>query len=222
MVPEVGKWDPEEFYVEGSKDANIDVFLFFFSLIPFSFVREAELCVFYDELLCILYRAYMSTGYWVSDNCLDIFESIEGLKPETAKLFFFFRVFFNRFLQEMLLNIYTALESQAGSQLWTVPTEGFLSNFSDYVGGCDAWLVVKKYIGFLFFLQKKWDHLGTWWVLYFLGYIALFSFMRMEHGGWSGRIDHIVVDLGRQHSPKKPGKTSIHLHRVPPELWCHC
>ena len=94
MVPEVGKWDPEEFYVEGSKDANMDVFLFFFSLIPFSFVREAELCVFYDELLCILYRAYMSTGYWVSDNCLDIFESIEGLKPETAKLFFFFVFFF--------------------------------------------------------------------------------------------------------------------------------
>lgn len=60
----------------------------------------------------------------------------------------------------MLLNIYTALESQAGSQLWTVPTEGFLSNFSDYVGGCDAWLVVKKYIGFLFFLQKN----GIIWV----------------------------------------------------------
>lgn len=39
----------------------------------------------------------MSTGYWVSDNCLDIFESIEGLKPETAKLFFFFRVFFLSF-----------------------------------------------------------------------------------------------------------------------------
>lgn len=25
-------------------------------------------------------------------------------------------------------------------------------------------------------------------------------------GSWSGRIDHIVVDLGRQHSPKKPRK----------------
>ena len=43
------------------------------------------------ELICLL-----AIGEQL--NCLDIFESIEGLKPETAKLFFFFVfVFFGVF-----------------------------------------------------------------------------------------------------------------------------
>lgn len=113
MVPEAGKWDPEELYVEGSKDANMDVSLVFFTLIPLTlvlWVREAELCVFINELLWMLeFMCLLAIGEQL--NCLDIFESIEGLNPETAKLVFFRGVFCD--WQEMLLNIYTALESQA-------------------------------------------------------------------------------------------------------------
>ena len=58
MVPEAGPPTilgkiPEELYVEGSKDANMDV-SWVFSLIPLTlvlWVREAELCVFITEFL---------------------------------------------------------------------------------------------------------------------------------------------------------------------------
>ena len=50
MVPEAGKWDPEEFYVEGGKDANMDVFLFFsLDSFNFSFVGEG------GRVVCVVY-----------------------------------------------------------------------------------------------------------------------------------------------------------------------
>ena len=55
-------------------------------------------------------------------NCLDIFESIGAWNCKTC--------FFLRFWQEMLLNIYTALESQAVNfRSWGAPGMSLINSF---------------------------------------------------------------------------------------------
>ena len=61
------------------------------------------------------------------------------MTPETAKLFFFSCFFFAFFAGDAVEYLYRLGVSGRihTSQLWTVLTEGFLSNFIDLVGGCD-------------------------------------------------------------------------------------